>query len=115
MPDRDRNWYARQKLWEAVGCLIDRRSFRDRLTAAAGPLAQLNGLHPDEVALLPERQRLKFEAVVGILTKHPPPTFPDLYHWESGITFSVRKMTPRQRAKAAQDILDLFVELSGGL
>jgi hypothetical protein len=112
LDERHSLWYARQKIWEAVGCLIGRKSFRDRLIAAAHPLAQLKHLHASEVARLPESVRGRFDDIVQALTKHPPNREEGL---DNRIEASVHKLTPRQRAEIAQDILEIFVILCGGL
>jgi len=112
--------HVRQKLWEALRCLVSNESFRDRLIYAAGPLTQLPR---NEIEQLPDGVRDRLRSVVDALTEHPAPP-----HWVaaqsrlgsagvlfSGIGASVRKLTPRQRRKIAEEILSLFVALSGGL
>jgi len=108
--ERKRHWYAREKVWQAVDCLVGDGKLQDRLVAAAHPLVRLRTLHADEVAQLPDGVRAKFDAVAADLTKRPP-------EWprDSAIEASVRKLKPHQRSKLARDILDIFVTLSGGL
>lgn len=91
-------------------CLVSPKKFRDRLAAAADPLVQLKHLHPQEVGRLPESVGGQFDAVVHALTKHPR-----RWESESASYAAVLKLTPRQRAKIAADILDMFVTLSGRL
>jgi hypothetical protein len=112
--------HARQKLFEALYCLVGNGSFRDRLIHAASPLTELL---PSEVEQLPDTARDRFTAVVDALTKYPPSPKPSAIEWgvpppeifESGIEASVHKLTPRQRRKIAEEILSMFVALSGGL
>jgi hypothetical protein len=108
--DHYRHWYVRQKVWEALRCLVSTKPFRDRLTAAAGPLSQLKYMHSKLLDDLPENVRVKFDDVMQALTKHPPE-----WNGDSGAAASVRNLTPRQRTKIAQDILDIYVAVSGGL
>ena len=107
---RQRHWYVRQKVWEALRCLVGTKQFRDRLAAAADPLSQLKHLHPHLLDELPEDVRSKFADTMVALTKHPP-------EWNGDSTFaaSVRRLTPRQRTKIAQNILEIYVAVSGGL
>jgi hypothetical protein len=83
--------HARQKLWEAVGCLIGTKPFRDRLTNARGVLVQI---HSNERAQLPENVREKLDPVLSALAKHPD-------EWEGD--------------EITANILSIFVELMGGL
>jgi hypothetical protein len=108
--DHIEHCYVRQKLWEAMGCLVGPKHFRDRMTAAAGPLTHLKYLHSDLVARLPDNVRSKFNDVIQLLTQKSP-------EWrdDSGEAASVRKLTPRQRRKIGEDILSMFVSVSGGL
>jgi len=106
----DTDYYVRQKVWEALRCLVSPKQFRDRLTAAAWPLSQLKYMHPQLVDALPEDTRSKFDDVMEALTKHSPE-----WKGDSDAAASVRSLTPRQRTKVAQDILDIYVVVSGGL
>jgi hypothetical protein len=105
-----RHSYVRQKVWEALGCLVSTKRFRDRLAAAACPLLQLKNMFPHLLDELPEDVRSKLDDVTQALTKHLP-------EWkdDSAAAASVRRLTPRQRTKIAQDILDIYVAVSGGL
>jgi|SRR5580658_1959310 hypothetical protein len=102
--------YVRQKVWEALGCLVSTKQFRIRLTEAAQPLSQLTNTHPHLVAELPEDVRRKMDCVVQALTKYQP-------EWKGGSVAeaSVSRLTPRQRTKIAQEILEIYVAVSGGL
>jgi hypothetical protein len=106
----NRHSYIRQKVWEALRCLVSTKLFRDRLAAAAGPLLDLRNLHRHLLDELPDDVRSKFDDVTQVLTKHPPE-----WKGDSVAAASVRSLTPRQRTKIAEDILDIYVAVSGGL
>ena len=107
---REKHWYVRQKSWEAVRCLVGTKLFRDRLIAAASPLSELKIMHPSLVEDLPEGVQNKFKDVMEALTRYQAEWKGDSVH-----AASVRKLTPRQRTKVAEYILDIYVAVSGGL
>ncbi len=107
---REKHWYVRQKVWEAVRCLVGTKLFRNRLIAAASSLSELNIMHPSLVEDLPVDVRTKFKDVMEALTRYQVEWNGDSVH-----AASVRKLTPRQRTKIAENILDIYVAVSGGL
>ena len=114
--------HAREKLWEAVGCLVGPKPFEFRMIKAAEALGKI---HPDERAQLPEDVRSKLDAIMGALTKHQlAPGQPDHPTWPyrpmprktgGGYAASVRRLGHRQRTQITDNILSSFVTLSGGI
>jgi hypothetical protein len=104
------HWYVRERVYRALRCLIGAKPFRERLAAAASCLSDLEGFHSVLLDRLPEDVRRKFDGVMEALAKHPP-------EWKGlgAHEASACRLTPRQRAKIAQDVLDIYVAVSGGL
>jgi hypothetical protein len=97
--------HAREKLLEAVSCLVASKPFGVRMTKAAEALGKI---HSDELVRLPKDVRNKLDAVMADLTKHPG-------EWKGGYAASVRRLGHRRRTEIVEDILGCFVTLSGGL
>lgn len=98
---------TRQKFWEALGCLIGASPIQDRLVHAALLLVTLG---PDEVAALPKEIQSRFKAWMDTFDRHPAET-----PGEGAIHASARKLTSDESVKLAQEVLDIYVKLHGGI
>jgi hypothetical protein len=96
--------YVRQRFWQALQSLVGSGSIQYRLEGAANALIYLRS---DE---LPECVRSEFEAILHALTKYPAER-----EGEGSIGASTRKLTPKNRAKIADRILSIYIDMYGGL
>jgi hypothetical protein len=96
------NSYAKQKLYEAVHCLVGSNTIQERLTFAAVSLVQLRA----PVGELPSEIREQFDVVLERLTIEPLST---------ATGYSPRRLTDEEGREIAQDIFGMFVKVMGGL
>jgi len=94
--------YARQKLWEALRCLVDEGPLRARLTYTIVPLLQLTAIGD-----LKDPLASKIKSICDELDKSPS-MIGEHYLPRSHIS-------PKRARKIAEEILHLYVEASGGL
>jgi hypothetical protein len=93
--------YARQKLWEAIQALVSSRPMRRRLADALSALALLNAEHD-----IPPSKRATFKQLKKDLERRIDNSNP---YWRR------IKTTAPKSDKFANEILDQFVEVMGGL
>jgi hypothetical protein len=94
--------YARQKLWEALRCLVDEGPLRARLTHTIVPLYQLTA-----IGSLTDPLASKVKSICSELDKTPAMI---------GEHYLPRShLSPKRAKQMAQEILDLYIDASGGL
>jgi NaMN:DMB phosphoribosyltransferase len=106
----DPHYYVRQKVWQALGCLVGPGTLGERLTMAASVLSELK-VQPALVARLPGDVLEKLERVLNALTRREPLEGPH----DSGAAAAVRRLTDAEREQIATVILDIYVGLKGGV
>ena len=108
--ERARYTYARQKLWEVLQCLVSTQPVTKRIIAAAGPLFHLKLMHSSLVDELPHDARTKFDEIIGLLSRHPLRSGED-----SLIEASAERLSHHQRRRITENVIDIYVTISGGL
>ena len=96
--------YAQKKLYEAVYCLVSEGPLRKRLDFAAHHIIQLQPQHFANSEDLKAWERIR-ESVTWA---------PADYEGEGQIESTTRRMIDQDASQAAEDILALFLALSGG-
>jgi hypothetical protein len=109
MTDPPPHAYVRQKVSQALGCLVGSGSLSTRLPMAGSILSELK-IQPDLIRNLPDDLHDKLQAVLRALARHPPEGPHD-----SGWAASVRRLSERERGVIAADILDVYDGLNGGI
>jgi hypothetical protein len=99
--------HVRQRLWQAINCLVGDGPIQARLAFAVDNLVSLP---PPELEHLPTELRERFDAVKAHLTKHPAEKA-----GEGSILASARKMTSEEGVELAKEIVSIYVKLRGGI
>lgn len=95
--------YARQKLLEALNCLVDEGPLRRRLTHTIPPLSQL--IHSGSVT---DDLLATIEDIMEELKGSTPTAIGDYYRPRS-------HLSPRRAREIAREILKLYTDVHGGI
>lgn len=96
--------YAQKKLFEAVYCLVSEGPLRKRLAGAGNYIVQLQPQNFTNSEHLKAWERIR-ESLTWV---------PGDYEGEGQIKSTTRRMIDKDASQAAEDILALFLKLSGG-
>ena len=94
--------YAREKLYQAIDCLVGAGSIQERLIWAANCLISLTS---DD---FPEEERQTFEDLWSELTRYPN-------DHAGAITDSVNRLHEEEATKVARGIFSLYITIRGGI